>query len=60
MNGELRILHLEDSKVDAELIAAKLTEDGVSCSIDLVDTRVDFAARLAAGRYDVILTAFPR
>jgi PAS domain S-box-containing protein len=58
MNGQLRILHLEDSGNDAELIAAKLREDGISCSIDLVETREDYAQRLAAGAFDVIIADY--
>jgi PAS domain S-box-containing protein len=58
MNGNLRILQLEDSKIDAELIAAKLQEDGVSCTIDWVDSQDDYAARLAQGGFDLILADY--
>ncbi len=58
MSGQLKILHLEDSKIDAELIAEKLQEDGVSCTIDWVDTQDDFAARLALGDFDIILADY--
>lgn len=58
MKELLRILHLEDSKIDAELVAAKLQEDGLSSTIDLVETRDDYAARLARGDFDVILADY--
>jgi PAS domain S-box-containing protein len=58
MRGYLKILHLEDSKLDAELIATKLQEGGISCTIDLVDARDEFAARLDRGGYDVILADY--
>ena len=42
----LRILHLEDSPLDAELIHAALIEGGLECEIARVQTRADFAAAL--------------
>ncbi len=58
MNLPLRILHLEDSAIDAELVHAKLDEEGISCVIDRVNTRDDFAARLEQGGFDVILADY--
>jgi hypothetical protein len=55
MDKELRILHLEDSVNDAELIRSKLEEDNLACFVERVDTREVFATRLEQGRYDVIL-----
>ena len=40
----LRILNLEDSVLDAELVHATLTDGGVECEILRVQTRADFAA----------------
>jgi PAS domain S-box-containing protein len=58
MYGQLKILHLEDSKIDAELIAAKLQEEGISCLIDWVDAKDEYAARLAQGGFDLILADY--
>jgi PAS domain S-box-containing protein/putative nucleotidyltransferase with HDIG domain len=58
MKELLRILHLEDSKIDAELIATKLQEDGLSSVIEWVETKDEFAARLGQGGYDVILADY--
>jgi DNA-binding NtrC family response regulator len=58
MSGPLRILHLEDSASDAELIRTRLEEDGLSSIIELVETREEYAARLARGGYDVILADY--
>ena len=41
---ELRILDLEDSMLDAELVHATLTDGGVKCEILRVQTRADFVA----------------
>ncbi|WP_135467074.1 response regulator [Crenalkalicoccus roseus] len=50
-----RILHLEDSAIDAELVAEVLAAAGIVAEIERVDTREDLAAALARGGYDVIL-----
>src|SRR3954468_6792872 len=51
----LRILHLEDSPHDAELVDATLAADGLDVQILRVDTRAGFEAALGAGGFDVIL-----
>ena len=56
--AELRILHLEDNGIDAELIRAVLEAAGIPCAIDRVETRTDFEARLAPGRFDLIISDF--
>lgn len=53
----LRILLVEDSPADAELIAATLVQDGVACDCDRVATRDTFLARLD-GPYDLIVSDF--
>jgi PAS domain S-box-containing protein len=58
MNRPLRILHLEDSKIDAELVRTRLEDEGVACTIDWVETREAFAARLEQGGIDVILADY--
>jgi len=54
----LRILNLEDSPLDAELIQANLLEGGIDCELSLVQTRADFAAALEKGGFDLILSDY--
>jgi len=53
----LRILHLEDNSVDAELIHAALESDGIVSDVTRVETQEDFLAALAEG-FDVILADY--
>jgi len=54
----LRLLHLEDDPVDAELITTTLIEGGIPCQSQLVDTRQAFVAALKEGRMDLILADY--
>jgi PAS domain S-box-containing protein len=54
----LRILNLEDSPLDAELVQAHLTEGGIGCELVRVQTRTDFAAALEEGGFDLILADY--
>ncbi|MGE0725195.1 MAG: response regulator [Alphaproteobacteria bacterium] len=54
----VRILHLEDSVLDAELVAEYLRADGMTCRIDRVMTRGDFAGALERGGYDLIVADY--
>jgi signal transduction histidine kinase/DNA-binding response OmpR family regulator len=58
MKDSLRILHLEDSPKDAELIEATLAGEGLACEVALVDTREDFVAALEQGGFDLILADY--
>ncbi len=58
MTAPLRLLQLEDNRVDAELITATLADGGLSCETRCVDTRQDFVAALKAGRIDLILADY--
>ena len=58
MTTPLRLLQLEDNRVDAELITATLADGGLSCESRCVDTRQDFVAALKAGRIDLILADY--
>ncbi|WP_455245230.1 response regulator [Petrachloros mirabilis] len=58
MTTLLRVLHLEDDPVDADLIAATLTEAGLSCSSHRVDSRDGFIESLGAGGFDLILADY--
>jgi PAS domain S-box-containing protein len=54
----LRLLHLEDSRADAELIRALIAEEWPECTIKRVDTRPDFVAALQHEEFDLILSDF--
>ena len=58
MKTPLRLLHLEDDPVDAELITTTLTEGNIPCQSQLVDTRQAFVAALREGRMDLILADY--
>ena len=54
----LRILHLEDSPLDAELIRENLLDLGEVLEIDLAANKADFLAYLEKGEYDIILADY--
>ena len=54
----LRVLILEDSPQDAELMAATLRRAGYSLSLEVTDSREQFQQRLEQGDYDVILADY--
>ncbi|GJD79363.1 response regulator [Methylobacterium gregans] len=54
----LRILHLEDSDLDAELIEAELDRLGPAVRIVRVMSREAFAAEAVPGRHDLILADY--
>jgi two-component system cell cycle sensor histidine kinase/response regulator CckA len=54
----LRLLHLEDDPLDAELITTTLTQGNIPCQSQLVDTRQAFVAALKEGRMDLILADY--
>lgn len=61
MNGSsltkvLRVLHLEDSPHDREMIQAVLENENVSCDVRFVETRRDFLAALETEQFDLILS----
>ena len=58
MEQKLRILHLEDSGNDAELIRENLADGGLDCVIVRVDTREEFVAALERGGFDLILADY--
>src|SRR6185436_99215 len=55
MPSPLRLLHLENSPRDAEVIRHKLDAEGVSCDIMLVSTKGGFEAALTRELFDLIL-----
>ena len=58
MKTPLRLLHLEDDPVDGELIVTTLSEGGVPCQSQRVDTRQAFVTALKECRMDVILADY--
>jgi diguanylate cyclase (GGDEF)-like protein len=52
----IRILYLEDSEADAELVQALLEEGGVACALTRVETEEAFIAALESGELDLILS----
>jgi len=54
----LRILHVEDNPMDANLLREMLTAGGISCSITCVRTRDAFQASLNEGAFDLIVSDF--
>src|SRR5689334_248298 len=56
--GRYRILHLEDSAIDAELVAAHLARSGLACTIRLVADRAVYAAALSDEAFDLILADY--
>ncbi len=56
MRQSLRVLHLEDDELDAELIRKTIIEAGLACTVTRVETRPDFEAALGRGGFDLILT----
>jgi signal transduction histidine kinase len=54
----LRILHLEDSELDAELVQAYLLDGGFDAGIVRVDTREQFSAEIERGAIDLILADY--
>jgi signal transduction histidine kinase len=54
----LRILLLEDSRLDAELALTRLTEGGVASEVVRVETRADYVAELERDRFDLILADY--
>src|SRR5208337_1592023 len=54
MKSSLRILHLEDEQLDAELVKSALDGEGIACKIFRVETSDDFIAAIERGGFDMI------
>src|SRR5208282_6550209 len=55
MKTRIRVLHLEDSPRDAEIIRDRLEAEGLVCDIIRVQDRAGFESALAVDGFDVIL-----
>ena len=58
MTRPLRVLHLEDSPRDAELVRDRLEVDGVSCDIHVANGQVSFEAALEQKSFDLIISDY--
>ncbi len=58
MISRLRVLHIEDDPLDAELVRSTLAEEGLACEIVGVETRDDFISEVAEGGFDVIFADY--
>ncbi len=56
--SSIKILHLEDSSLDAELTSAHLTRGGIEYVVDRVELRKDFLRALREKEYDLILADY--
>ncbi len=52
---KLRILHVEDSVDDSEIVRRILSGDGIDCEIKRRETRAEFIETLRSGEHDLIL-----
>ncbi|RYG56254.1 response regulator, partial [bacterium] len=55
---QLRVLLLEDSPLDADIITDWLQSGGLDCGVNRVQSREEFAAALKSGGVDVILSDY--
>ncbi|HRE82308.1 MAG TPA: response regulator [Opitutaceae bacterium] len=58
VSSPLRLLHLEDSSTDAELIQIQLKKEWPRCKIERVDSKDRFLAALQQQDFDLILSDF--
>jgi two-component system, cell cycle sensor histidine kinase and response regulator CckA len=56
--GPLRILLIEDDRLDAELTEERLVSEGLACEIRRVDTRAGYLAALQEGSLDLIISDY--
>jgi signal transduction histidine kinase len=56
--GQLRVLHVEDNGLDAELVSQALRRGGFSIAVAVVQTEKDFERQLRAHRPDVVLADY--
>lgn len=54
----VRILHLEDSRVDHTLVKFALQRAQMSHQLTMVDTMADFQSQLASGQHDLVLADY--
>jgi signal transduction histidine kinase len=57
-SAPIRILHLEDSELDHDIVRQTLRRAGVPCEMQRVETLDDFARALQASHFDAILADY--
>jgi len=57
-SGQLRVLHVEDNELDAELVAQALRKGGFSASVVVVQAEAEFKRELRAHRPDIVLADY--
>jgi len=58
VNEPLRILVVEDDRLDAELMIETLISEGLASSMRRVDTRADYLAALEDGHFNLIISDY--
>lgn len=58
IESDLKILHLEDNRYDAELIQAVLEQNFTDISVTLTDNRNEFISILESGNTDLVLADY--
>src|SRR6266481_4200078 len=56
--GQLRVLHVEDNELDAELVVQALRKGGFSISAAVVQTEAEFERQLRLQRPDVVIADY--
>jgi signal transduction histidine kinase len=56
--GQLRVLHVEDNQLDAELVAQALRKGGFLVSMAVVQTEAEFERELRLQRPDVVISDY--
>jgi signal transduction histidine kinase len=56
--GQLRVLHVEDNQLDAELVAQSLRKGGFSVSMVVVQAEAEFEQQLRSHRPDVVIADY--
>lgn len=54
----LRILHLEDSELDHDIVRQTLRRAGLSCALERVESLEDFVHALQSSRFDAVLADY--
>lgn len=54
----MRVLHLEDSRIDAAITAHRLAAELPDCEVEATATREEFEAAVARGGFDLILSDY--
>src|SRR5713226_8868735 len=56
--GQLRVLHVEDNELDAELVSGALRKGGFSASVIVVQEEAEFVAQLLSHHPEVVIADY--